>query len=78
MKLVLDKNYIISLGDYKVCSSKCFAKSQKVSLQEILTARAEYGESKGEKVIKLENDVQLLASDIDYLEHIVSLYQATK
>lgn len=78
MKLVLDKTYIICLGDYRMCSSKCFAKSQKVSLQEILTARAEYGESKGEKVIKLENDVQLLASDIDYLEHIVSLYQATK
>lgn len=61
-----------------MCSSKCFAKSQKVSLQEILTARANYGESKGEKVIKLENDVQVLASDADYLEHLVSLYQATK
>ena len=61
-----------------MCSSKCFAKSQKVSLQEILTARANYGESKGEKVIKLENDAQILASDIDYLEYLISLYQATK
>lgn len=61
-----------------MCSSKCFAKSQKVSLQEILTARANYGESKGEKIIKLENDTQILASDIEYLEYLISLYRATK
>lgn len=53
-----------------MCSSKCFAKPQKVTLKDILKARSEFGEAKGLETIEVA-DLKILKEDFDYISELV-------
>lgn len=51
-----------------MCSSKCFAKP-KISIQDILTSRGEFGESKKLEIVEVAG-MKILKDDLDFLKSI--------
>lgn len=56
-----------------MCSSKCFAKPQKMTLLQILQERATFGESKNLELVDFNigsNSIKLLAEDAAFLNSL--------
>lgn len=56
-----------------MCSSKCFAKPQKMTLLQILQERAAFGESKNLGIVDFDigsNSIKILAEDAAFLNSL--------
>ena len=53
-----------------MCSSKCFSKP-KMSIQDILASRGEFGEAKNLETIEV-NGIRLLKEDLEFLKSILA------